>query len=500
MKVRKIIARNMSEGLRAISAELGDDAMILSNRKVPQGVEILAAVKPDTQTPEPQPASRAQLPDMTQAGAEVPPSDRQSVSDRTHAVDQRYSESLEDSIIRMSERDEGGLSRDSLLALLNKHKDPLEQKRQKLRAQIQQSRTGAAPEADLGRIASERHSSPSDQSATPLHQATSERSRRSAPTPRAAVDAVSKPASERSVDAAAASAQQQDLSAMREELSALREWLESSEYRVSQGDSSSHPLARRLDSLAMHPRCVAPMLEKYRDLPLEKAWRLTCNSLGRIAESHATCLIRKGGVAALIGPTGAGKTTTLSKVATRFAMEHSARDLGIISLDQYRIGAHEPVRVLGRILGCDVILSDTQDELEQHLARLSDKKLILIDTNGSERGLQAFRDQLGGSMLESQIQPLLVLPSNLSKRSVDQAWQRFGVLRPRGLVLTKADESAEIGPVLSLSLLKKVPLVYWSDGTMVPQDLHFGEVGPLIERCLVQLDAPVTGEKLVRIG
>lgn len=498
MKVRKIIARNMSEGLKAISAELGDDAMILSNRKVPQGVEILAAVKPEAQTPVPQPTPRSQLPDMTQGGWSADDSapapswstqpeaqpDRQSAQPVSATnVRRDDDESLEDSIIRMSERDQGGLSRDSLLALLNKHKDPLEQKRRKLRAQIHQDQ--AAPTTPSSRPALSTPSKPS----TPATPSTPSRRK---PAQATASDSSPKPVN--------AGASQQDLSAMREELTALREWLETSEYRVNQGDTNSHPLARRLDSLAMHPRCIAPMLEKYRDLPLEKAWRQTCASLGRIAESDASCLIRKGGVAALVGPTGAGKTTTLSKIATRFAMEHGSQDLGIISLDQYRIGAHEPVRVLGRILGCEVILSDTQDELEQHLARLSDKKLILIDTNGSERGLQAFRDQLGGSLLESQIQPLLVLPSNLSKRSVDQAWQRFGVLRPRGLVLTKADESAEIGPIISLSLLKKVPLVYWSDGTLVPQDLHFGEVGPLIERCHVQLDAPVMGEKLIRIG
>lgn len=499
MKVRKIIARNMSEGLRAISAELGEDAMILSNRKVPQGVEILAAVKPDAEVPEPKPVPRNRNPASSQPDAGMASFDQPDLAMSAMPPQRPASrpqpapeESLEDSIIRMSERDNGGLSRESLMSLLDKHKDPLEQKRRKLREQLseQNGRSASVNAAPRQREASS--------SQRTLNQPGSRKVASPTPIARKAVDA---PAQSHAPNNRADNpAQQQELSAMREELASLRYWLESSEYRGQEAQGNPHPLYKRLKSLAFDPRCVAPMVEKYREVPLDQAWTKSTDNLGRIIGKHATCLIRKGGVAALVGPTGAGKTTTLSKIATRFAMQHGAQDLGIISLDQFRIGAHEPVRILGRILGCEVILSDAQDELEQHLASMGDKKLILIDTNGSERGLQSFRDQLGGSVLESQIQPMLVLPANLSTRSVEQAWERFSVLRPRGLVLTKADESVEIGTVLSLSLRKKIPLTYWSNGTMVPQDLHFGEVSDLIARSFVQLDQPASGEKLVRIG
>lgn len=501
MKVRKIIARNMSEGLRAISAELGEDAMILSNRKVPQGVEILAAVKPEQDVQEPAPVPPANgLGASSRPESGVPSFDQpdlaMSAMTPKRSVNRplpKAEESLEDSIIRMSERDNGGLSRESLMSLLDKHKDPLEQKRRKLREQLseQGGRSGTVNSAPR------RHSAPADRRAA---NSQSRQQPAASQTPATRFESDAPSMSEEASNRRDNPAQQQELSAMREELASLRYWLESNENRGSGAQSSPHPLYKRLKSLAFDPRCVAPMVEKYREVPLDQAWTKSTDNLGRLIGKDATCLIRKGGVAALIGPTGAGKTTTLSKIATRFAMQHGAQDLGIISLDQFRIGAHEPVRILGRILGCEVILSDAQDELEQHLASMGDKKLILIDTNGSERGLQSFRDQLGGSVLESQIQPLLVLPANLSTRSVEQAWERFSVLRPRGLVLTKADESVEIGVVLSLSLRKKIPLTYWSNGTMVPQDLHFGEVSDLIARSFVQLDQPAPGEKLVRIG
>ncbi|MEX0584616.1 MAG: hypothetical protein WEB07_02540, partial [Natronospirillum sp.] len=127
MKVRKIIARNMSEGLKAVTAELGEDAMILSNRKVERGVEILAAVRGEQDTltaPAPAPAS-------------VAPSarTRKRVAPKRVAASSQVTppaESMEDNILRLSEQDEGGLSKESLMSLLAKHKDPLEAKRQNL--------------------------------------------------------------------------------------------------------------------------------------------------------------------------------------------------------------------------------------------------------------------------------------------------------------------------------------------------------------------------------
>lgn len=471
MKVRKIIARNMSEGLKAVSAELGDEAMILSNRKVAEGVEILAAVKPEDSTAMPDPQANAnRLPGSSAMARDRQSAEPPATASAPAAGGRGEGESMEDSIIRLSQQDDGGLSRESLMSLLDAHKDPLEQKRQKLRAQLSAQGSNASRD---------RSQAPQAEPRTPREQP--------APThaPRAAEPA---PRDNR------------ELTEMREELASLREWLETRDNRGADDGKDLHPVAIQLNSLGFDPRCVTPLVEKIRRQPMPDAWTLGVEKLSGVVEKHASCLVRKGGVAALVGPTGAGKTTTLSKIATRFAMQHGADDLGIISLDQYRIGAHEPVRILGRILGCDVILSDTQDELEQQLAKLSNKKLILIDTNGSDRGLQAFREQLGGSVLESQIQPLLVLPANLSKSSVDSAWRRFGVLNPRGLVLTKADESPEIGPVLSLSLLKKVPLVYWSDGTLVPQDLHFGQVSNLISLCHGDLQYSESGEKFARIG
>lgn len=490
MKVRKFIARNMSEGLKMVAAELGDEAMILSNRKVSEGIEILAAIKdaPDEAgAPEPAPRAPVAKAKLTDPLAPLPPSaalTRDSLRDlltpRSAQVTRPEPETMQDSIIRLSEQEGGsGLTRDALMQLLNKHKDPLEEKRQKLREQIaEQSYEPEPPKVVKPAVA--RPAKPNTGDAGLLQS--------KAPAPS------NKPKPARPT----ISPEQKELSAMREELSALREWLEVHE-RQNMGVTGG-PLAQRLGLCGFDSRCVTPLVEKYGDQLADDSWTLALEKIASLAENNAECLVKRGGIAALVGPTGAGKTTTLSKIATRFAMQHGADALGIISLDQYRIGAHEPVKILARILGCEIILQDQSDSLEAALSRLANKKLILIDTNGSERGLSAYQAQLGDSALERHIKPVLVLPSNLSVNSLQSAFKRFNVLKVRGIILTKADESAEIGPVLSLSLRKKVPIMYWSDGTLVPQDLHFGQVKRLVEVSYNQLKREFSGAKIALAG
>ncbi|MFY0665883.1 MAG: flagellar biosynthesis protein FlhF [Natronospirillum sp.] len=499
MKVRKFIARNMSEGLKLVAAELGDEAMILSNRKVAEGIEILAAVKAEDEGDDPiaappmvapkaaapVPVPSAPVPAPAQPTALTRDSLRELIAPRS-AINPQPRETMQDSIIRMSEQEGGGgLTRDALMQLLTKHKDPLQEKRQKLRDQItEQSKQEFDDELNDAMAKPARSAKPA---AKPAARKPAQLSEPRTATPKQQVPV-------RPV----ASAEQQELSAMREELTALRQWLEVHE-RQNIGEAGG-PLAQRLMLCGFDSRCITPMVEKYGDQLADDSWTLALEKIASLAENNAECLVKRGGIAALVGPTGAGKTTTLSKIATRFAMQHGADALGIISLDQYRIGAHEPVKILARILGCEIILQDQSDNLEESLAKLSNKKLILIDTNGSERGLTAYLAQLGQSALERHIKPILVLPSNLSVHSLQNAFARFSVLKPRGIILTKSDESAEIGPVLSLSLRKKVPLLYWSDGTLVPQDLHFGQVKRLVEESYASLKRDFSGAKVALTG
>ncbi|WLD57010.1 flagellar biosynthesis protein FlhF [Salinispirillum sp. LH 10-3-1] len=492
MKVRKFIARNMSEGLKLVAAELGDEAMILSNRKVAEGIEILAAVKAEDEGDDPIVAPQieaapkvpsAPVPAPSQPNALTRDSLRELIAPRAPGAAPKPRETMQDSIIRMSEQEGGGgLTRDALMQLLTKHKDPLEEKRQKLRDQITEQNKYDFDDEPV-----------KDEPVKPVAKPV----RAAKPVEKPAAQQTRKPAPQVPVRPVA-SAEQKELSAMREELTALRQWLEVHE-RQNIGEAGG-PLAQRLMLCGFDSRCITPMVEKYGDQLADDSWTLALEKIASLAENNAECLVKRGGIAALIGPTGAGKTTTLSKIATRFAMQHGADALGIISLDQYRIGAHEPVKILARILGCEIILQDQADNLEESLAKLSSKKLILIDTNGSERGLGAYQAQLGQSALERHIKPILVLPSNLSVHSLQNAYTRFSVLKPRGIILTKSDESAEIGPVLSLSLRKKVPLLYWSDGTLVPQDLHFGQVKRLIEESYASLKRDFSGAKVALTG
>src|SRR6185295_18203855 len=103
----------------------------------------------------------------------------------------------------------------------------------------------------------------------------------------------------------------------------------------------------------------------------------------------------QAGVFALIGATGVGKTTTTAKLAPAFAARHGAGQLGLITLDAYRVGAHEQLRAYGRILGVPVHTAHDRSSLEDLLDLLAGKKMILIDTAG-----MAQRDTRTAELLE----------------------------------------------------------------------------------------------------
>lgn len=192
--------------------------------------------------------------------------------------------------------------------------------------------------------------------------------------------------------------------------------------------------------------------------------------------------IRNGGVIALVGPTGAGKSTTIAKLAARFASEHAARDIALVTTDTRRIGAREQLYGFGRQLGIAVHEADNGTDLSQLLERLADYKLVLVDTAGlgqRDRGLVA---QLQWLRAAGQIRTLLTLPANLGFQDMDEVVRRFAPARPEGLVLTKLDETGRFGAALSVAVDHQLPITWVADGQDVPADLQRASAANLVLR------------------
>ena len=192
--------------------------------------------------------------------------------------------------------------------------------------------------------------------------------------------------------------------------------------------------------------------------------------------------IETGGVIALVGPTGAGKTTTIAKLASRFAEAHAARDVALVTTDTQRIGAREQLYGFGRQLGIAVHEANSGTDLNQLLLKLADYKLVLIDTAGLGQRDRALTAQLQWLRAAGQIRTLLVLPANTSFQDMDEVVRRFSAANPQGVVLTKLDETGRFGSALSVAVDHRLPVTWVTDGQDVPEDLHRASAANLVLR------------------
>jgi len=179
------------------------------------------------------------------------------------------------------------------------------------------------------------------------------------------------------------------------------------------------------------------------------------------------------GVIALVGPTGAGKTTTIAKLAARWCMEHGSDDLALVSTDGYRIGAREQLMTYARILGAPMHVANSGKELARVLERLKSKRLVLIDTAGMGPRDVRLSQQLAALQLgAARARVLLTLPAHGEGHALEEIVRSFASANPAACILTKVDEAASLGAVISTTLRHKLKIAYLCTGQRVPEDLH----------------------------
>jgi flagellar biosynthesis protein FlhF len=180
-----------------------------------------------------------------------------------------------------------------------------------------------------------------------------------------------------------------------------------------------------------------------------------------------------GGILAVVGPTGAGKTTTIAKLAARWCMHHGSQDLALVSTDGYRIGAREQLTSYARMLGAPMYAANSGMELARVLERLKSKKLILIDTAGMGPRDVRMTEQLAALQLgAARARVMLALPAQGEGHALEEIVQAFVRVAPSACILTKVDEAASLGAVISTTLRHRLKIAYVCDGQRVPEDLH----------------------------
>jgi flagellar biosynthesis protein FlhF len=177
-------------------------------------------------------------------------------------------------------------------------------------------------------------------------------------------------------------------------------------------------------------------------------------------------------VAAFVGPTGVGKTTTIAKLAAHYALGEK-RKVALVTLDTYRIAAVEQLRLFAKIIGLPVDVVLSADELRQALARHRDKDVVLIDTAGRSQRDTLQMAELTAFFADCQrVAVHLVLSATASPSTLSDTVARFKSLNLTSLVFTKLDESTMFGPLLSTALHSQIPMSYFTTGQRVPEDIE----------------------------
>ncbi|ARN22076.1 flagellar biosynthesis protein FlhF [Piscinibacter gummiphilus] len=243
-------------------------------------------------------------------------------------------------------------------------------------------------------------------------------------------------------------------------------------------------LIQKLLDCGFSPALIRKLTESLpTDVTDETAWAANVLERNLLTGENEAALEDQGGVYAMIGSTGVGKTTSTAKIAAAFAAKYGAANLGLITLDAYRVAAHEQLRAYGRILGVPVHTAHDRASLEDLLELLSSKKMVLIDTAGMAQRDSRTRELLD-MLAHRSIQKLLVVNASAQGETIEDVMLAYKAASCKGIVLSKMDEAVKLAPALDAVIRHKLKVVGVANGQRVPEDWHRLSAHALVHRAL----------------
>ncbi|MFA0115738.1 flagellar biosynthesis protein FlhF [Vibrio sp. 10N.261.46.E11] len=492
MKIKRFFAKDMRTALLQVKEELGSEAVIMSNKKVAGGVEIVAAIdgesSPSTASPrlnKPKQPTQSQYTQITES--KVPAGRRQldddkvsiqpnaeggrSMTKRFANMLKQYSHGAEDEQQHRAENE------DSLSALLNR-----------------QSSKGHQPQ-------SSQHSSGSLDSAfareTGLSKLIAEDRRVERPAPR-----LDPTRYDRGRENTQSKGSDTEMETMRDEMTSIRRLLEHQVsglmwQEVERREPLRAMLIKRLERMGVSAE-LADQMACYipEDTKPARAWKALLALVADQISVTQKDILKRGGIVALLGPTGVGKTTTVAKLAARAAMEYGADNVALVTTDTYRIGAHEQLSIYGRIMGCPVRVAKDSSELADVIYQLRNRRLILVDTAGMGQRDVRLSEQLDTLMQESGsvINSYLVLPATAQRKVLQETIEHFRRIPLSGCILTKLDESLSLGEFISVVIQNALPVAYIANGQRVPEDIVIAQPKYMIAKANELLEKSTENE------
>ncbi|EKB16944.1 flagellar biosynthesis protein FlhF [Aeromonas veronii] len=451
MKIKRFFAKDMRTALAEVKETLGPDAVIMSNKKVTGGVEIVAAVDYQSQVPGPKDAPvRRQLNDES---VNISSAARQMIRpEPTPAKEQNehYADTLAALLARQQKLKPGkgapmGNTQSAGLAAANAAPRTL----------AEQGQWGAAPEParPKARVASSQR----------------------APQP---------------------AQRDQEMEGMRKEMASIRKLLEHQIsglmwQEVERREPMRALLIKELKKLGFDDAFADQLAGLIpEDMSIHQAMAQLAEVLTAQLKISEDEIMRQGGAVALLGPTGVGKTTTIAKLAARFAMKYGAEQVALITTDNYRIGAHEQLQTYGRIMGCPVRQVRDAEELANALYQFRHRRLVLIDTAGVGQRDIRLTEQLDTLVKNAKvrIRSYLVMSATSQRRVMQEAVDHFRRIPLSGCILTKLDESLNLGEVINVCIQNSLPISYITDGQRVPEDIQVANAAQLVGAAMGSLE------------
>jgi flagellar biosynthesis protein FlhF len=470
MNVKRYYAQTAREALRALKAELGADAIVLSNRAVDGGVEILAlpadAVGTLTAAPRPAPAAS---PAVVRGADATPP-----------GAPHRCGGDEDDYHVSLSGRPAAAPATAPAARRPAPDIRPFDPPRMETPDYLMRTRAPLHPAAAS---VDPRHETPV--AAQPARTAPP------AAAPRAPAGEAAR-APLRDVEDERIRTLQDANIKLADELAGIRGMIERQLAGFAWGEDRRKAPARA-DTVgelleagfsAVLARRLAESVDA--DATPKSAREAVRDALARElrAMSSDADIIDQGGVFALVGPTGVGKTTTTAKLAARCVVRHGADKLALITTDGYRIGAQEQLRIYGRILGVPVFSVRDAADLRQTLAELRGKHMVLIDTMGMSQRDRMVAEQAAMLMGAGNVRRLLLLNATCRGDTLDDVVRAYRGPDLAGCILTKVDEAASLAPALGAAVSNELDVYYVTNGQRVPEDIHLPNRAYLLHRAL----------------
>lgn len=468
MNAQRFVAPNSREAMALARAAFGEQAVILSTRSTPDGFEVVAtseaalsalaaqteprlqSVGADARLPEQRPARPARQPLQQRAAAQLPPlSPDSSVAQDT--------ETLAMSTLSFQEYVRERMLRKRQAALQGRlEAEPVPPAATREPAAARPS-VAAPPMAPRGADVTLTFAAPE-----PARPAAAARPSTPAQTPAAA---------------AQLTAQLESLRQLVEERFQTLAWLGQSRLNPIQST-----LMHKFVRAGYSPTVARAVLERLpAQLDAAGAWRWVLDVLThnlRVAQDPGLPC-DEGGVFALVGPTGVGKTTTAAKLAAQCVRAYGAGSVGLITLDSYRVAGFEQLRAWGRMLGVVAHQAHDQAALQDLLQLLASKRMVIIDTPGLGQRDPRLQDML--ALLQAPaVKKLLVLNAGSHGDTLDDVVQTYKGLGLHGTVLSKVDEAVKLAPGLDALIRHQLTLRGLSTGQRVPEDWQRPEAAALV--------------------